>query len=218
MQMCSSISLENLATQVTNQPRVCGYYIFKPCPSTNNERTIICLVSSGERHLDNKKNNFEKSTEDKFTIEAPNLGKVRKVTIGHNNKGSSAGWFVDKVRMESEVEETAPCFWSRNVFNYHSCATVFISGSATVLKTSEMVVGALVCTHTHTHCRHSTLCVKWNHFPLRNYLTCNGQIIYTLLQVFFTYTTFLYALSPQPFHVTDKIKPVIWPRFVACFL
>lgn len=26
------------------------------------------------------------------------MGKVRKITIGHNNKGSSAGWFVDKVR------------------------------------------------------------------------------------------------------------------------
>uniref|UniRef100_A0A8C2ZJA1 Lipoxygenase homology PLAT domains 1 n=1 Tax=Cyclopterus lumpus TaxID=8103 RepID=A0A8C2ZJA1_CYCLU len=53
--------------------------------------------NTGERRLDNDKNNFEKGTEDKFTIEAPNLGKVRKITIGHNNKGSSAGWFVDKV-------------------------------------------------------------------------------------------------------------------------
>uniref|UniRef100_A0A3B5A4B4 Lipoxygenase homology domain-containing protein 1-like n=1 Tax=Stegastes partitus TaxID=144197 RepID=A0A3B5A4B4_9TELE len=52
---------------------------------------------TGERRLDNEKNNFERGTEDKFTIDAPNLGKIRKVTIGHNNKGSSAGWFVDKV-------------------------------------------------------------------------------------------------------------------------
>ncbi|KAI3372735.1 hypothetical protein L3Q82_023197 [Scortum barcoo] len=52
---------------------------------------------TGERRLDSDKNNFEKGTEDKFTIEAPNLGKIRKITIGHNNKGSSAGWFVDKV-------------------------------------------------------------------------------------------------------------------------
>lgn len=55
-------------------------------------------MSSGERRLDSDKNNFEKGTEDKFTIEAPNLGKIRKITIGHNNKGSSAGWFVEKVR------------------------------------------------------------------------------------------------------------------------
>lgn len=78
--------------------------------SSNDERSVICLVSSGERHLDNKKNNFEKGTEDKFTIEAPNLGKVRKVTIGHNNKGSSAGWFVDKVRMEAQVEQLLHVF------------------------------------------------------------------------------------------------------------
>lgn len=58
--------------------------------------TLSCC--SGERRLDNDKNNFEKGTEDKFTIEAPNLGKVRKITIGHNNKGSSAGWFAEKVR------------------------------------------------------------------------------------------------------------------------
>ncbi|KAK2837787.1 hypothetical protein Q5P01_014999 [Channa striata] len=52
---------------------------------------------TGERRLDNDKDNFEKGTEDKFTLEAPNLGKIRKITLGHNNKGSSAGWFVDKV-------------------------------------------------------------------------------------------------------------------------
>ncbi|KAJ8380931.1 hypothetical protein SKAU_G00017090 [Synaphobranchus kaupii] len=50
-----------------------------------------------ERRLDNDKNNFERGTEDKFTIDAPNMGKIRKITIGHNNKGSSAGWFVEKV-------------------------------------------------------------------------------------------------------------------------
>ncbi|KAG9355040.1 hypothetical protein JZ751_001753, partial [Albula glossodonta] len=52
---------------------------------------------TGERRLDNDRDNFERGTEDKFTIESPNLGKIRKITIGHNNKGSSAGWFVDKV-------------------------------------------------------------------------------------------------------------------------
>ncbi|KAL7976004.1 hypothetical protein Chor_011772 [Crotalus horridus] len=39
-------------------------------------------------------------TEDKFTLDAPNLGRLRKITIGHNNKGSSAGWFLDKVIIE----------------------------------------------------------------------------------------------------------------------
>ncbi|XP_031425771.2 lipoxygenase homology domain-containing protein 1 [Clupea harengus] len=61
---------------------------------------------TGERRLDNDKNNFERGTEDKFTIEAPNLGKVRKITIGHNNKGSSAGWFVDKVSLDDMGNKT----------------------------------------------------------------------------------------------------------------
>lgn len=52
----------------------------------------------GERRLDSDKDNFERGSEDKFTIEAPNLGRLRKITIGHNNRGSSAGWFLDKVR------------------------------------------------------------------------------------------------------------------------
>ncbi|KAM6985878.1 lipoxygenase homology domain-containing protein 1 [Aplochiton taeniatus] len=52
---------------------------------------------TGERRLDSDKDNFERGTEDKFTIEAPNLGRLKKITIGHNNRGSSAGWCLDKV-------------------------------------------------------------------------------------------------------------------------
>ncbi|KAJ8405697.1 hypothetical protein AAFF_G00316770 [Aldrovandia affinis] len=54
-------------------------------------------VPKWERRLDNDKNNFERATEDKFTVESPNLGRIRKITIGHNNKGTSAGWFLEKV-------------------------------------------------------------------------------------------------------------------------
>ncbi|XP_078580092.1 lipoxygenase homology domain-containing protein 1-like isoform X2 [Branchiostoma floridae x Branchiostoma japonicum] len=52
---------------------------------------------SGERRLDNSKNNFERGRDDTFMIECPNLGPMRKIRIGHDNKGSSAGWFLDKV-------------------------------------------------------------------------------------------------------------------------
>uniref|UniRef100_A0A8C6KKR9 ST8 alpha-N-acetyl-neuraminide alpha-2,8-sialyltransferase 5 n=1 Tax=Nothobranchius furzeri TaxID=105023 RepID=A0A8C6KKR9_NOTFU len=55
---------------------------------------------TGERRLDSDKDNFERGSEDKFTIEAPNLGRLRKITIGHNNRGSSAGWFLDKVMID----------------------------------------------------------------------------------------------------------------------
>lgn len=55
------------------------------------------FAHSGVRKLDNDKDNFEKGAEDKFTLDAPNLGKLRKINIGHNNKGGSAGWFLAKV-------------------------------------------------------------------------------------------------------------------------
>ncbi|KAI5096357.1 lipoxygenase-like domain-containing protein 1, partial [Silurus meridionalis] len=53
---------------------------------------------TGERKLVSEgKDTFERGNEDKFTIENPNLGRLTKITIGHNNKGSSAGWGCDKV-------------------------------------------------------------------------------------------------------------------------
>ncbi|XP_070780971.1 lipoxygenase homology domain-containing protein 1 [Enoplosus armatus] len=55
---------------------------------------------TGERRLDSDKDNFERGSEDKFTVEAPNLGRLKKITIGHNNRGSSAGWFLDKVTID----------------------------------------------------------------------------------------------------------------------
>ncbi|CAB1430448.1 unnamed protein product [Pleuronectes platessa] len=45
------------------------------------------IGDTGERRLDSDKDNFERGSEDKFTIEAPNLGRLRKITIGHNNRG-----------------------------------------------------------------------------------------------------------------------------------
>jgi len=58
---------------------------------------VFLYFSSGVRKLDNDKDNFEKGAEDKFTLDAPNLGRLRKINIGHNNKGGSAGWFLEKV-------------------------------------------------------------------------------------------------------------------------
>uniref|UniRef100_A0A803U0L0 Lipoxygenase homology PLAT domains 1 n=1 Tax=Anolis carolinensis TaxID=28377 RepID=A0A803U0L0_ANOCA len=55
---------------------------------------------TGERRLDNDNDNFERGAEDKFTLDAPNMGKLRKIAIGHNNKGGSAGWFLSKVIIE----------------------------------------------------------------------------------------------------------------------
>ena len=54
-------------------------------------------VHTGERRLENEKDNFEKGAEDKFMLDAPDLGQLIKINVGHNNKGASAGWFLSKV-------------------------------------------------------------------------------------------------------------------------
>ncbi|XP_037364471.1 lipoxygenase homology domain-containing protein 1 [Talpa occidentalis] len=55
---------------------------------------------TGERRLENEKDNFEKGAEDKFMLDAPDLGQLMKINIGHNNKGGSAGWFLSKIIIE----------------------------------------------------------------------------------------------------------------------
>nr|XP_055180138.1 lipoxygenase homology domain-containing protein 1 isoform X2 [Nyctereutes procyonoides] len=55
---------------------------------------------TGERRLENEKDNFERGAEDKFTLDAPDLGQLMKINIGHNNKGGSAGWFLSKIIIE----------------------------------------------------------------------------------------------------------------------
>lgn len=52
---------------------------------------------TGERRLENEKDNFERGAEDKFMLDAPDLGQLMKINVGHNNKGGSAGWFLSKV-------------------------------------------------------------------------------------------------------------------------
>lgn len=69
----------------------------------NSSSAFVFLYFSGVRKLDNDKDNFEKGAEDKFTLDAPNLGRLRKINIGHNNKGGSAGWFLAKVSYSLDV-------------------------------------------------------------------------------------------------------------------
>ncbi|XP_045742290.1 lipoxygenase homology domain-containing protein 1 isoform X2 [Mirounga angustirostris] len=55
---------------------------------------------TGERRLENEKDNFERGAEDKFMLDAPDLGQLIKINVGHNNKGGSAGWFLSKIIIE----------------------------------------------------------------------------------------------------------------------
>lgn len=51
---------------------------------------------------------------DEFIVEAVTIGQIRRMRIGHDGKGGSCGWFLDKVvvREEGKAEANAvefPC-------------------------------------------------------------------------------------------------------------
>ncbi|EDQ93112.1 uncharacterized protein MONBRDRAFT_31037 [Monosiga brevicollis MX1] len=73
------------------------------------------LGDSGKRALlrsQTNRNKFERGKEDVFTVAAVDLGKLTSVTVGHNNAGTSAGWFLDKIVVldpRRGEEEEFPC-------------------------------------------------------------------------------------------------------------
>ena len=58
---------------------------------------------SGQKFLDNKmENNFERNKEDVFVLQMASVGNLKKIRVGHNNKGPSPGWFLDSILVEVE--------------------------------------------------------------------------------------------------------------------
>jgi len=53
--------------------------------------------NSGLRKLASSKNDFERGAIDEFFVEAPDLGALLAVDIGHDNRGGGAGWHLNKV-------------------------------------------------------------------------------------------------------------------------
>ncbi|XP_069127319.1 uncharacterized protein [Argopecten irradians] len=57
---------------------------------------------------------FQQGTMDVFQIEAVSLGDLKKITIGHNNKGADPGWFLDKVVIKEEESNADDIFFPCN--------------------------------------------------------------------------------------------------------
>jgi hypothetical protein len=57
---------------------------------------------SGKKLLEKPGNNFERNQTDDFGLELVDLGEIKKIRIGHDNKGVGASWFLDKVVIEDE--------------------------------------------------------------------------------------------------------------------
>ncbi|XP_036363166.1 lipoxygenase homology domain-containing protein 1-like isoform X1 [Octopus sinensis] len=70
---------------------------------------------TSERNLSKSQNmnKFERSQEDIFTLNAIDLGKLKKIKIWHDNSGSNAAWFLDyvEVRDNDNQQTFFPCQW-----------------------------------------------------------------------------------------------------------
>ncbi|KAH3767689.1 hypothetical protein Pelo_458 [Pelomyxa schiedti] len=62
--------------------------------------------SSSRRWLEGKSSCFERGKTDKFSVECVDLGVINRVTIGHDNAGFGAAWFLEKVMVSEEGEES----------------------------------------------------------------------------------------------------------------
>ncbi|GFN87702.1 hypothetical protein PoB_001420800 [Plakobranchus ocellatus] len=58
-----------------------------------------------EISLGNKTDNFERGQMDKFKIEAPDVGRLQKVRIGHDGTGMFSGWFLEKMCIQRTVPQ-----------------------------------------------------------------------------------------------------------------
>ncbi|XP_047236335.1 lipoxygenase homology domain-containing protein 1 isoform X3 [Girardinichthys multiradiatus] len=115
--------------EVVRELPACGELIAEPLPVLKYRLTVctgnvggsgtdasifINLIGdqgdTGERQLINCKNNvnkFEKGNMDEFIVEAVTIGQIRRLRIGHDGKGGSCGWFLDKVIVREEGKAEA---------------------------------------------------------------------------------------------------------------
>nr|XP_020476822.1 lipoxygenase homology domain-containing protein 1-like isoform X2 [Monopterus albus] len=70
--------------------------VFITLYGTKDDTGIINLKAS-KTH----KNKFERGMIDEFTVEAVDIGPLKKLQIGHDNCGGSAGWFLDWVEIDA---------------------------------------------------------------------------------------------------------------------
>jgi len=66
---------------------------------------------SGKHSLEGTGNLFERGKTDKFNIQCVDLGKLKRLRIGHDGTGLGDGWFLEDVKVESSAggKWTFPC-------------------------------------------------------------------------------------------------------------
>jgi hypothetical protein len=56
------------------------------------------------------KNKFESNNTDEFTVEAVDIGPIKKIKISHDNKGGFAGWFLEYIIVDTPLLGTRQVF------------------------------------------------------------------------------------------------------------
>lgn len=95
---------------------VCNWSIFVITGDVKNAGTDANVhiqiygtrCASAQIPLERKNNNkklFEAENCDKFEINLPEIGKPLKIKIGHDNKGSFPGWFLDNVTNKIKTQQ-----------------------------------------------------------------------------------------------------------------
>uniref|UniRef100_H2ZAW7 PLAT domain-containing protein n=1 Tax=Ciona savignyi TaxID=51511 RepID=H2ZAW7_CIOSA len=107
--------IELYPTQTRQQDKLLPYEITVATGDTLNAGTDAQVVlqlygedgKSEVMKLRNKTDNFERKAIDKFKIEAPDIGPITKIRIGHDGRGVGSGWFLDSVKIQRFVHKTS---------------------------------------------------------------------------------------------------------------
>lgn len=68
------------------------------------------FASDFVRCANRAQNDFERASVDTFFLEAPDLGQLVAVEIGHDDRGMGSGWHLNKVVVVNEHTGASECF------------------------------------------------------------------------------------------------------------
>jgi hypothetical protein len=76
------------------------------------DANVSCMLMGDKANtptfvLENSRNNFEKGQRDEFVMESVDVGAIKKLQIGHDNKGLGPAWHLDHVEVIHQVHLSA---------------------------------------------------------------------------------------------------------------
>lgn len=97
-----SVPLHKGIGMAHHQYRVAVYTGNEPGAGTdaNVHLTIYGTRTYVKHKLDNSQNNFERGKTDRFTLGLRDVGRLKSITIWHDNTGEKPGWYLKKVTID----------------------------------------------------------------------------------------------------------------------